>query len=1000
MKAAAMTGILATCILFSGTALGAPRFDVPDDYPTIQAAIDACPSDACYVRVDPGTWIENIDFGGKSIMVYSRDGADVTTIDGNQDGSVVNFETDEGPDSILQGFTLRNGRVEGWAFLYGGGIHCAASSPTITDCVITENRSQHYGAGISCTAGASPTISNCTITENLAERYHGGGIFCHGSSFPTITDCFFRYNSTHMYGGAIYCESSSPTITGCTFTGNSGSYGGGAICCNASSSPTIAGCTITDNHADDNGGGIACLENSSPEITDCTISGNWVNMSGGGIYGGIGFNSLISNCTISGNETTSSSGAGGGILCTVSSPTFVHCDISGNTAHVAGGIWAEQASSVTFSHCTIRDNVAVGDGGGVFLLDGATASLTNCLVTGNIVTGGGPGERTGGGFACYQDSFLTLNHCTVSGNSADLHGGGVYCLFSSADIINSIFWGDSPDAIYSGPGGSATVTYSDVEGGYPGTGNLDADPLFVGGEDFRILESSPCVDAGTDSGVYDDMDLNPRPQGGGFDMGAYELTDLDGDGWFSFEDCDDSDPDVNPGAHEVCDNGIDDDCDGAIDSDDLECAVIHVPADQPTIQLAINAAVGGNLILVAPGTYEENISFQGKRITLQSEEGPGETAIDGNQDGFVVLFGNYETQEAVLDGFSIKNGFASNGGGIYCIRANPRIENCRIEKNIADNSGGGIYCYVGSPTITNCLIVDNSAGLGGALTCMGGSPLIENCTLSDNRASRGEGMVCDSDADPIVTNSILWGNDDPGQPDLYVISGYPVVTYSDVEGGWTGTGNIDSNPHFVKGYYLSSGSPCVDGGSPDPAYDDECLPPSKGTERNDMGTYGGPGGCAWCDDFDGDGYVGLDCGGEDCDDADPGVYPGAEEICDNGIDDDCDGLVDRDDPDCATAVFTCELDAFYDAGLMSLIFTIGTPEEAVWANYLILTYPDVTVIPLWTVPLPVIDPPIDIPISFSLPSLGTVGIWTGLFVAGVPEETDMEWVDTGGPKSG
>jgi len=215
-------------------------------------------------------------------------------------------------------------------------------------------------------------------------------------------------------------------------------------------------------------------------------------------------------------------------------------------------------------------------------------------------------------------------------------------------------------------------------------------------------------------------------------------------------------------------------------------------------------------------------------------------------------------------------------------------------------------------------------------------------------------------------------------------------------------GNIDAAPLFCdipdEDYRLTAGSPCRDAGDPAPEYDDACIAPSGqecissepsiGTERNDMGAYGGPGACCWYPDSDGDGYYSEGCGGDDCDDADPAVNPGAAEICGNGIDDDCNGLID----DC---IFTLELDGSYVSGYLSLVYTIGTPEPVTWANYLILTFPSITIIPLWTAPLPVLAPPIDIPISFPFPSLGVIGIYSGLYTVGGPQAIALEWIYAG-----
>jgi len=162
-----------------------------------------------------------------------------------------------------------------------------------------------------------------------------------------------------------------------------------------------------------------------------------------------------------------------------------------------------------------------------------------------------------------------------------------------------------------------------------------------------------------------------------------------------------------------------------------------------------------------------------------------------------------------------------------------------------------------------------------------------------------------------------------------------------------------------------------------------------------------------CLDADGDGYGGTPdpafeallefaalCE-EDCDDADASVNPGADEICANGVDDDCDGTIDE--PDCVPAAeFILELDAAYGGGQLSLDFTFQTPEAATWSNFLIVTHPEVTVVPLWSVPLPVIPAPYSLPtISFPLPAMGWIGIYSGLFTGGGLEAFVLEWVNTG-----
>src|SRR5438093_5325639 len=99
-------------------------------------------------------------------------------------------------------------------------------------------------------------------------------------------------------------------------------------------------------------------------------------------------------------------------------------------------------------------------------------------------------------------------------------------------------------------------------------------------------------------------------------------------------------------------------------------ATINVPAGQPTIQAAINAASNGDTVLVAPGTYRENINFMGKAVTVTSSGGPAVTTIDGSAAGSVVTFDTNEARSSLLSGFTITNGLGGSsssysGGGIY-----------------------------------------------------------------------------------------------------------------------------------------------------------------------------------------------------------------------------------------------------------------------------------------------------------------------------------------------
>jgi len=137
--------------------------------------------------------------------------------------------------------------------------------------------------------------------------------------------------------------------------------------------------------------------------------------------------------------------------------------------------------------------------------------------------------------------------------------------------------------------------------------------------------------------------------------------------------------------------------------------IIHVSANQPTIQAGINSANNGDTVVVSPGTYFENINFLGKAITVKSSNGSSVTIIDGQRLGSVVTFNSNEASTSVLTGFTIQNGDANNspageGGGIAVEGASPTIKSNVIQGNWGSNGGGGIGLGFASPLIQGNII--------------------------------------------------------------------------------------------------------------------------------------------------------------------------------------------------------------------------------------------------------------------------------------------------------
>jgi len=193
--------------------------------------------------------------------------------------------------------------------------------------------------------------------------------------------------------------------------------------------------------------------------------------------------------------------------------------------------------------------------------------------------------------------------------------------------------------------------------------------------------------------------------------------------------------------------------------------IIHVPADQPTIQAAINVATNGDTVLVAPGTYAENVNFLGKAITVRSSNGAKATIIDGAQKDSVVTFNHSETSKSVLKGFTVQNGSAHEGGGISVENSSPTIANNTITHNGACN-GSGIGVGFGSPIIRKNKIVFNiestCEGLGGGGVSLRGpaSAQILNNTISDNfmRGADGGGIALFAAGTPLIQGNLIRNN--------------------------------------------------------------------------------------------------------------------------------------------------------------------------------------------------------------------------------------------------
>lgn len=289
---------------------------------------------------------------------------------------------------------------------------------------------------------------------------------------------------------------------------------------------------------------------------------------------------IVEGLTISNARKPSWYDDGGGIACFNSSPTIVNCRIAGNSAGQGGGIFCS-GSSPAIVNCVITRNSAKNGGGGIYCGDNCDPTITNCTIIGNYITTDSGAHASGGAVYVHWDSKPTITNC--------------------------ILWGNQ-DGIQAASGSELTVTYSAVQDGFPGNGNIDAYPMFADPEgpdddpdtwednNYHLGVRSPCIDAGDNTTVLahtldldadgDSSELlsfelagNPRfiddpetPDTGNgappiVDMGAYEFSfspgDFDGDGVPN--DQDNCPTIVNPDQDDHDGDGVGDECDNCAD---------------------------------------------------------------------------------------------------------------------------------------------------------------------------------------------------------------------------------------------------------------------------------------------------------------------------------------------------------------------------------------------------------------------------------------------------
>lgn len=926
-------------------------YDVPGNYATIQAAIEAAP-DGTVITVAAGTYNESLDFLGKTLTVISSAGPLKTIVKAASGQPVVKFINGEDIDTHLEGFTLTGGtgyRVSTQTF--GGAVYIENSSPTLRNNILSSN-SATFGAGIAVYGGGSaPQVDFNRIEKNTAGN-DGGGLWLGESSSIIAANNWIMDNKVTLStgrGGGVYLENSFGKFFNNVVAGNAcGATGvGGGFMVDLYSAPELINNTLAYNSSGSaNGGGALHLDNAGGIYQNNLLV---FSPQGYGYYPRFAVDVVFQYNDVFGNTSGQYyTGVNGGTDLTGRDgnlsvdPLFRQVSkdgVSSNDAYLL----AEGSSVINAGDPSIVDPDGSRSDMGAY--GGPQANPTALFPDGD-----------GDGMPDWWES-AEGTQVLVADGEGDLDGDGLTNLQEYQEGTKPKAADSDQDGVSDSDELNAGTDPTQAGDNRPTAALLVEELELLGGQK-ATLNGSPSFDPNGDPLSFT-WSVLTVPSGSAITQSS--LTGADA-ALVSFL------PD-RFGTYELSLTVHD----GKADSLPVKALVrvvqvLKVPASYETIQAAIDAALDGARIEVTAGTYSELLNYKGKNLWIYAVGG---TVIleAPRSGGSLVTFATGEGSRAILEGFTIKAGTgtlksgARYGGGIYISGAAPTLRELTIDgnkasygagvacvaggkvllrrsnltSNIAETQGGGLYaedCDVtvqasslvgnsvtdtstgaggaaalvtSSGTFENNLLLGNvSAFHGGALYLDASSPTVINNTLVGNEAPSGSALIAQGSTSKVINNllthqkggSVLHNLDEVKALEVFYNLTYSNQgpnaggTLPDLEGL---TGNIEGDPLYVAfsndGRY-SNDDFHLKTGSPaidtgDPAVLDV------NASRSDMGAYGGPG--LDYTDLDEDGYT-TDEG--DCDNSDPSVYPGAKDVGD-GKDNDCDGELDEDAVDCS-----------------------------------------------------------------------------------------------------
>lgn len=725
----------------------------------------------------------------------------------------------------------------------GGAISLINSAATIVENSFNNNIAYFGGAIAIVSNVAGLSIENCTFNGNTANSYiensgFGGALYLNGGAAFNIITSTFTNNSANIgaftnagFGGNAYFTGGVDAVFNrCSVSGNSASFGG-AFYTNGTNEYKIINTLITSNTAQD--GGAFYFFNSSPSgynYYNNTIVNNNATGNGGSVFCQNSDPRFVNtifwgNTAVSGNEFFLND--------TGSDPFISFCDVQGGSVNFAGtGSGASYSMARYFNN--IEDDPLFSDA--QFHL---SQSVSPCISSGNPASVVGDflsdedfdGEKRIRGIIDIG-AFETNNPPQFVDASAlpaivDLPGPISITIdednfpiafnlelgISEADD-DELVW-----TIITNPANGTIDALTNTISPYPTTKTINYTPNanYSGADVFQLQISdgvftdniavnvtiNPINDAPlfvstpttsiksfktwTYNIVTSDVDhLNSdltvtclsKPAGMSFIGGANGVASLS---WTP----DEADVGIYNVVLQVDDTGIPIENSQQIFSFEVISRVIYVPADQPTIQLGIDAATEEDIVMVADGIYPEIIDFKGKNIEVRGNiADPSQVTINGNNLGSVVTFSSGEPSTATLQGFTITggkgtfkdlsgayNGEGYFGGGIFINNSFPTLKNLIIANNIAEatakvgGSGAGIFiCNGSSVTIEDTDIYNNTAEYyrGGGICVNNSSLNITNSNIYNNEGGNYGGALSAWNSILTLDNTSLTGNSASG----------------------------------------------------------------------------------------------------------------------------------------------------------------------------------------------------------------------------------------------